>query len=111
MEKPMSVGLLIFLNFSTIPFIHEFVKHGELHEKLPKMHEVLRLKLCLLERWFYWYLVLLFLFFILWVSPSGSGSRHVASIYLIITVVVVQVLAWGFSIYRILNLKRAVENE
>lgn len=106
----MSVGLIIILNLLTIPFVYEAETLGSAKNDFPRPIEILKLTNCLKARWFYGYLVVLFLFVVLWLAPSRSGSTHLASYNLIGLILLIQTIVWGVVIYRILKQKGVKKN-
>ena len=101
----MSVGWLIFLNIATIPFLVQAEEEGVAQEKFPSLFEIILLSRVRRQRWFFGYLVLVFVFFLLAVTPTSSGKSYFVSAGMIVAVLSIQALLWGFVFLKIKNRK------
>lgn len=95
----MDVGFLLLLNISTVPFLHEFEQLGSAGKA--SLTKVLSLHHFRRARWSWAFGFLWLLFLALTLAPTRSGKRYDASLGLIATVLGIQVLLWGYAIYRI----------
>ena len=92
----MSIGLLLVLNFLTIPFLHEAEELGKRMGKFPNLFEIVCLKNTLKQRWFKLYCFFMVIFLAIAIAPTGSGKSYSAGVGLVLTVLVIQVILWGF---------------
>lgn len=99
----MDVGMLILLNFLTIPFICELEILGSRLKAVPTFFELIRLRAVRSSRWVWGYLVILTLFAILTIAPSASGRSYEASGWFILFVVILQFALWGGVFFKILR--------
>lgn len=75
----MDVGLLLLINFLTIPFWSEVEHCRKQASGKVRVSEVLWLRNFMKQRWKWFYLVFLLLFATVLLGPSASGKAYYAS--------------------------------
>jgi hypothetical protein len=102
----VSPGVILFVNFLSIPFINEAEKIGCINRRFPKFLELMQLRITRKERWFKFYLIFLAIWLLLIFIPPKSGRKYEATIEMILTFFVLQVVLWIYVIYKIKSSKR-----
>jgi hypothetical protein len=74
----MSIGLLLVLNFLTIPFLQEAEELGKRKGKFPNLFEIVYLKNTLKQRWFKLYCFFMVIFLAIAIAPTASGKSYSA---------------------------------
>ena len=97
----MSIGLLLVLNFLTIPFLQEADELGKRTGKFPAFIEIFYLTNTLKQRWFKLYCFFMVIFLAIAIAPTASGKSYSAGVGLVLTVLVVQVILWVFVYLKI----------
>lgn len=97
----MSIGLLLILNFISIPFWQEAEELGKKMGKFPPIFNVIQLKNTLSQRWFKLYCVFLTIFLTVALAPSASGKTYAVSYTLIIGILCVQLVLWILVYFKI----------
>lgn len=95
----MSVGFLLLLNISTIPFLFELEQIRAAATR-PSVAAILRLKAFRSTRWAWGFAVLWLLFLALALAPTSSGKSYPASWGHIFGVALIQFALWGLAIWR-----------
>lgn len=96
----VSIGVLLFLNLLTVPFLYEAEVLMSGSDKSWRLSEILRLRAARAARWTKGYLVFLLAFLAIALAPSASGRTYEAGIELILVVVGGQVALWGLVLAR-----------
>lgn len=102
----MDVGLLILLNLLTAPIFFEIEELGNQQKRFPRFLEILKFQKTRGSRWIKLFIVLVFLLFIISIAPTASGKTYSAGFGLILTVVLIQIVAWMLLVARIKKLKQ-----
>jgi hypothetical protein len=97
----MSIGLLLGLNFLTIPFLQEAEELGKLTGKFPNLVSIIYLKNTLKQRWFKLYCFFMAIFMAIAIAPTASGKSYPVGLGLVSIVLVVQVVLWVFVYLRV----------
>jgi hypothetical protein len=97
----MDVGLLLLINFISVPFLYEAEALGVDSKEFPKIAELLRLRVTRSERWFFGYCIFLFIFSLVVIAPSASGRSHDVGVFLFFLIFLIQAFLWAFVVFRI----------
>lgn len=99
----MDIGLLLTLNFLSIPFIYEAETLGKESNEIPSFVSILKLKNTVKTRWIKLYAIFVFIFIAIALSPTESGKTYRAGWGLIGLILLIQLILWGIVIQRIRN--------
>ena len=99
----MSIGLLLIINFLTIPFLQEAEELGRKNNIFPNLIDIIRLKHTLKQRWFKLFAIFMLIFLAIAIAPSRSGNTYVAGFELILALLMIQVFLWLFIYLKITN--------
>ncbi|MFA9439308.1 hypothetical protein ACDA63_06680 [Uliginosibacterium sp. sgz301328] len=100
-RKNVEIGILLIVNFLSIPFIGEAEKLGVAQKRFPSMIDILRLSNVRKERWFGLYLIFMVIFSAIALFPSSSDSEFSIEWPLIAKIGVAQAIVWFVVVYRI----------
>ena len=102
----MSIGLLLVLNFLTIPFLQEAEELGKRKGKFPAFIDIFYLRNTLKQRWFKLYCIFMLIFLAMAFAPTASEKQYPAGLGLILSVLAVQAMLWLFVHFKISKLKK-----
>ena len=95
----MDAGLLLLLNFLSVPFIYEAEEITRRSKSIPSLWSILKAQHALKSRWLKIYGIFLILFLALVCAPSASGKFYAASNGLIFLVIIFQSVVWGLIFF------------
>ena len=100
----MDIGLLLTINFLSIPFINEAEILGK-NKKFPSFLDILKLKHGIREKWFKLYLIFMIIFISIAFFPTKNEEKFQSDIKTLIFIILLQAIVWGLVYFRINNLK------
>ena len=102
----MSIGLLLTINFLTIPFLQEAAELGTRTNRFPTLVDIIRLRLTLKQRWFKLFCIFMVIFLAIVMAPTRSGNTYVAGYGLIFSILVIQVILWALLYLKITSFNK-----
>ncbi|MGH9876380.1 MAG: hypothetical protein ACRD5H_01975 [Nitrososphaerales archaeon] len=102
----MNIGLLLAINFISIPFISECEILGRETGRFPRLQDILKLAETRKKRWLKPYLVFLAIFFVIALFPTRSGKDYPASLKLLLSVAAIQIFLWAIAYLKIRQTKK-----
>lgn len=99
----MNLGILLILNFASVPFIFEAETLGVKLKTFPPLSNILKLKNVLKTRWIKLYGLFIIIMAIILMTPSRSGKSYSSGYVQLSIIILFQAVFWIFVICKIRN--------